>query len=160
MLAIYQPLLSWTTCKHYYETDELPNASQPNPRKKMLKVVFGPLFPIANTFPIGWNWFYIGNRLQETQPNQILRKHPYNWYCIIDTAQLFAWFVVRTAAKMCCSFWEALNGMEGFFERYFFYFASFLHSTMCRERDLQLWSLINIPRKKKTKGNQEMKLCT
>ena len=25
---------------------------------------------------MGWDWFYIGNRLQETQPNQILRKHP------------------------------------------------------------------------------------
>ena len=25
-----------------------------------------------------WDWFYIGNRLQETQPNQVLRKHPYN----------------------------------------------------------------------------------
>ena len=26
---------------------------------------------------MGWDWFYIGNRLQETKPNQILRKHPF-----------------------------------------------------------------------------------
>ena len=25
---------------------------------------------------VGWDWFYIGNRLQDTQPNQILRKYP------------------------------------------------------------------------------------
>ena len=38
------------------------------------KVAFWPLFPsTANNF---WDWFYIGNRLQETQPNQVLRKHP------------------------------------------------------------------------------------
>ena len=29
---------------------------------------------------VGRDWLYIGNRLQETQPNQILRKHPIlNW---------------------------------------------------------------------------------
>ena len=25
---------------------------------------------------MGWDWFYIGNRLQETQPSQIICKHP------------------------------------------------------------------------------------
>ena len=25
---------------------------------------------------MGWDWFYIGNRLQETEPNQTLRKQP------------------------------------------------------------------------------------
>ena len=25
---------------------------------------------------MGWDWFYVGNRLQETQPSQILRKQP------------------------------------------------------------------------------------
>ena len=32
---------------------------------------------------VGWAWFYIGNRLQETQPNQILHKLP-----IIEVAGL------------------------------------------------------------------------
>ena len=53
-----------------------PTQGQPNPRKKWLKVAFGPLFPITNIFFVGWDWFYVGNRLRETFPKQILRKHP------------------------------------------------------------------------------------
>ena len=53
-----------------------PTQGQPNPTKNRLKVAIGPLFPTANIFFVGWDWFYIGNRLQEIPPNQILRKHP------------------------------------------------------------------------------------
>ena len=54
-----------------------PTQGQPNPRKIRLEAAFGPLFPETNTwyFLVGWDWFYVGNRLQETYPNQILGKH-------------------------------------------------------------------------------------
>ena len=55
-----------------------PTPGQPNPRKNRLKVAFGPLFPTANTLSWVGIDFYVGNRLQEIQPNQILRKHPVN----------------------------------------------------------------------------------
>ena len=63
--AIYQILLGWKIRKYYYETDELP---KPNPNQEQLgqKVAFGPLFPTANNFFVGWDWFYVGNRLPET----------------------------------------------------------------------------------------------
>ena len=41
------------------------NLTQLNPRKIRLKVVFGPFFSTANTFFVGWDWFYIGKRIQE-----------------------------------------------------------------------------------------------
>ena len=50
---------------------------QPDPTKDRLQVAFGSLFPTANSF----SWVgiaFIGNRLQETQPNQFFRKHPSN----------------------------------------------------------------------------------
>ena len=34
VFAIYQILLGWKTCKYYYETDELPNPSPTQPKKK------------------------------------------------------------------------------------------------------------------------------
>ena len=43
---------------------------QPNPQKIRLKVASGQLFPAANVFFVCWDWLHIGNRLQETQPNQ------------------------------------------------------------------------------------------
>ena len=52
---------------------------QPNPRKTRVKVALGPLFPhggTGNIFSVGWDWFYVRNSLQETEPNQILLKHP------------------------------------------------------------------------------------
>ena len=53
-----------------------PTQGQPNPRTVRFKSWhLGHFFPTANYFFVGWDWFYIGNRLQETQPNQILRKH-------------------------------------------------------------------------------------
>ena len=39
-------------------------------------MAFGPLFPTAINFSVGWDCFYIGNRLQQTQPNQIRPRHP------------------------------------------------------------------------------------
>ena len=52
-----------------------PTQGQPSPRKKWLKGAFGPLFPTASKF--SWvDWFYTGDRLQETQPKQFFRKHP------------------------------------------------------------------------------------
>ena len=47
-----------------------PTQGHPNPRTIRLKVTFRPLFFVD------WGWFYVGNRLQATGPNQILRKHP------------------------------------------------------------------------------------
>ena len=53
----------------------------PTPRKTGLKVVFGSLFSDSKEFFVGWDWFFVGNRLQQTQPNQILREHPITcWY--------------------------------------------------------------------------------
>ena len=52
-----------------------PTQGQLNPRKIRLKVAFWVTFSHSKYFFVGWDWFYIGNRLQETQPNQILRKH-------------------------------------------------------------------------------------
>ena len=46
-----------------------PTQGQPNPRKIRLKVALGLLFPTVFFF-VGWDWFYIGNRLQETQPTR------------------------------------------------------------------------------------------
>ena len=70
--AIYLILLGWKTCKYYYETDQLPNS-----RKYRLKAAFGLLLPPAINFFVGWDRFYIGNRIPGTRnpPNQILRKH-------------------------------------------------------------------------------------
>ena len=42
--------------KHYYKKPtNSPTQGQPNPRKKRLKVAFGPLFPTAKQFFVGWN---------------------------------------------------------------------------------------------------------
>ena len=34
VFAIYQIRLGWKTCEYYYETDELPNLRQTQPKKK------------------------------------------------------------------------------------------------------------------------------
>ena len=34
---------------------------------------------------MGWDWFYIGNTLQETRLNQILRKHPIYYILLCTT---------------------------------------------------------------------------
>ena len=78
--AIYQILLGWKTCEYYYETDRptpQPKANPTQEKKKRLKVaIWAIFFPRSKYFSVGWDWFYVGNRLQETQPNQIFRKHP------------------------------------------------------------------------------------
>ena len=49
-----------------------PTQGQPNPRK----IGIWGTFSHSKYFFVGWDLFYIRNRLQETQPDQILRKHP------------------------------------------------------------------------------------
>ena len=53
-----------------------PTQGQLNPRKNRLKAAFGATFSHSDYFFVGWDWLYMGNRLQETQPDRILRKHP------------------------------------------------------------------------------------
>ena len=72
---MHQVLLGWKTYKYYYETDELPNP-RPTQNQEKSGEKFGPLFSTANNFFVGWDWFYIGKKLHETQPKQIHRKHP------------------------------------------------------------------------------------
>ena len=47
-----------------------PTEGQPSPRKSRLKVAFGPLFPTTNIFSWVGIDIYVGNTLQETQPNK------------------------------------------------------------------------------------------
>ena len=48
-----------------------PTQGQPNPiLGHKLKVAFGPLFSHSNYFFVGWDWFYAGNRLQDTDPTK------------------------------------------------------------------------------------------
>ena len=48
--AIQHVLMGWKTNKHYFEAYELPDPRPTQPKKKMLKVTFGTLFPTANIF--------------------------------------------------------------------------------------------------------------
>ena len=51
VFAIYQIMLGWKTYEYFYETDELPNPKPIQPKKKLVKGgIFGPLFPVGNTF--------------------------------------------------------------------------------------------------------------
>ena len=57
--------------KYYcYETDETPQPKA-NPNQEKIGLNVSHFF-----FFGGWDWFYVGNRIQETQSNQILREHP------------------------------------------------------------------------------------
>ena len=76
VFAFCQVLLGWKTYKYYYETDELPNPRSTQPKKNWVKSGTWATFSLSKLFFVGWDLFYIGNRLQETQPIQILRKHP------------------------------------------------------------------------------------
>ena len=55
-----------------------PTRGQPNPRKVGLKSgVWANFFPVESNFFSGLGFgFYIGNRLQDTQPDQTRRKRP------------------------------------------------------------------------------------
>ena len=46
-----------------------PTQGQPNPRKIRLKVAFWATFSHSKYFFVGRDWFYIGHRLQDTQPH-------------------------------------------------------------------------------------------
>ena len=85
VFAIYQ--ICWVG-KHIniiLEPTNSPPQDQTNPRKARLKVAFRTLFPTAIFFFVGWDWFYVGNGLQETRTNQILRKHPFFFARSFDT---------------------------------------------------------------------------
>ena len=65
-----------------------PTQGQRNPRKNRLKSGVWATLSHSKYFFVGWDLFYIGNRLQETPPNQILHKHPYilctvNFVCFV-----------------------------------------------------------------------------
>ena len=63
---------SETYSYNYCGTVELPNPRPtPNPRKIRLRSGIWATFSQSKCFFVGWDWFYIGNRLQETYPNQI-----------------------------------------------------------------------------------------
>ena len=65
--AIYQIMFGWKTYEYYHETDELPNPTLTQPKKKKLKSGIWAIFffPQQIIF-VGRDWFYIGNKLQET----------------------------------------------------------------------------------------------
>ena len=47
-----------------------PTQGQPNPRKKQAKSGNWAIFPHSKVFFVGWDWFYIGNRLQKPNPTK------------------------------------------------------------------------------------------
>ena len=59
-----------------------PTQGQPNPRKNRWKVAFWATFAHSKYFFVGWDWFHVGNRLQKTQSNQLLRKLPTFFFVI------------------------------------------------------------------------------
>ena len=73
VFAICQILLSWKTCKYDYETDELPTSRPTQPKENRFKSgIWATSSHIKKLF-VGWDRCYTGNRLRETQTNQILR---------------------------------------------------------------------------------------
>ena len=53
--------------KYFYETDELPNLRPTQPKKNGVRNgVWATFFPHRKYFFVGYDWFYIGNTLQET----------------------------------------------------------------------------------------------
>ena len=79
MFAIYLIMLGNTHI--YFEVYILWNRRTPQPKanptqEKKVKSSIWVTFSHNKCFFVEWNWFYIGNSLQETQRNQILRKHP------------------------------------------------------------------------------------
>ena len=79
VFAIYQLLLCWRHINIVMKpTNSPPTPGRPNPRRIRSKVAFGPFSFHSKLFFVGSGFvlFYIENRLQETQRNQIIRKHP------------------------------------------------------------------------------------
>ena len=59
-------------CQYYHESDELPNNPRPTQPQENLGVESGicaTFCPYSTYFSVGWDWFYVGNRLQESQHN-------------------------------------------------------------------------------------------
>ena len=84
---MYQIVLGWKSYKYCYETDELPNPRPTQHKKKYVKSGIWVTFsPQQKHFSWVGIEFYIGNSLQETSPNQILRKHPINSTVIAHVA--------------------------------------------------------------------------
>ena len=103
VFAIYQIHSGWKTHINTIEPTNSPTQGQPNPRTKWLRVAKMPLFPTANNFSwVGIDFIYqVGNRRQETQPNQIIRK-----YSHVDSARLFvcAFFTGMFCRSRCSGF--------------------------------------------------------
>ena len=60
-------MLDCKTYKYCHETDELPNPRPTQPEEKIVKSGNWATFSHStNHFVVGWDWFYIGNSLQET----------------------------------------------------------------------------------------------
>ena len=76
VFVIYQSLLGWKTYKYCYETDELPNPRPTQPKKNEVKSGNWATFVHSKHLFRGLGLIFMGNRLQETQPTQILRQQP------------------------------------------------------------------------------------
>ena len=81
-LRCYQIMLGWKVYKILSWNRWIPQTKgQPIPRKfQVISGIWATLFPQQIFFRGLGLWFHIGNRLQETHPNQILRKRPINRY--------------------------------------------------------------------------------
>ena len=66
VFAICLIMLGWETRKYYYETEELPNPTPTQPKENWVKSGIWNTFSHSNYLFVGWDWFYIGNRRQET----------------------------------------------------------------------------------------------
>ena len=66
VFAIYQIMLGWKAHEYYYEIDEPPNPRPIQPKKKKFKVAFAPLIPHSKQLFVGWDRFYMQNRLHKS----------------------------------------------------------------------------------------------
>ena len=57
--AVYQILLGWKTCEHYYETDELPNPRPTQPKKNQAERGIWASFPHSFFFFRGLGFGFI-----------------------------------------------------------------------------------------------------
>ena len=76
VIAMNQILLGRKTSNFYMTPTNSPTQGQPKPKKRWVRSGIWAAFSHSNFFFVGWDWFYIGSRLQETQLNQIVCKHP------------------------------------------------------------------------------------
>ena len=64
VFAISQILMGWKQYEYCYETVELPNPRPTQPKKNQAKSGIWATFSHSKYFFVGWDWFYIGNRIQ------------------------------------------------------------------------------------------------